>query len=152
MKLLLCTKCLSVFSLHDEMYSCRCGEVSGRYIDNVTGIYSGTSAVPLGFNNSSFFRSVRDQPQDGMGLEFGAFVIPKECATFQEQTEENQKTYEQLIDLLREKKSEIEDQLEHDPDNEFLRGQLSGLKTASTLTGIYFASFRSNQLIDIEID
>ena len=39
-------------------------------------------AVPIGFANSTLVRAVHNQPKDGMGENFTAFVIPKICSTY----------------------------------------------------------------------
>lgn len=155
LKLLFCTKCSSVFSLDFEIRACHCGSVNGRYVDDVTAIYSGVDAVPIGFSNTSFFRAIIDQPTEGLGLEFTAFVIPKDCSTFLEQSfvpEPNQKTNEQLAEYLKRKISEIESTLEHRSNDQFLLGRLSGLKNAYSLIGIFFNSRRASHPINIEID
>ncbi|WP_192894616.1 hypothetical protein [Paenibacillus contaminans] len=155
MKLLVCTECLSVFSLDIQIKRCQCGAVIGRYLDDVTAIYSGDDAIPIGFNNTSLFKAIKDQPTDGLGLKFKAFVIPKECSTFHKQTlvnESTQVTYNQLVYTLKQKISEIEGILENSTNDEFLRGKLSGLKNAVSLISILCNSDRSNPLINIEID
>ena len=84
MKLIFCTKCLDVVRLKQgpgERY-CECGECFGRYTDDVNAYYGGP-AIPLGFHNVEFIHALRNQPEKGMGKEFKAFVIPKECATME---------------------------------------------------------------------
>lgn len=82
MKLLFCLKCTDLFNLDYEMKECSCGSVKGRYIDQQVATYAGESAVPLGFTNNSFVSAIKNQPKEGMGEEFTAFVIPKKCPTF----------------------------------------------------------------------
>lgn len=84
MKLLLCPDCGDVFNLSSAEKSCTCGTTRGYYVDNLNAVYEG--GIPLGFTNSTFLNAVRTQPQSGLGREFTAFVIPKECPTFKEQT------------------------------------------------------------------
>lgn len=87
MKLIFCTKCLDVFNLSpNREKQCHCGASKGMYSDNLNAWYSGEVAVPLGFHNSDFIDTIRNQPDSGKGLEFIAFVIPKECDTFKKQT------------------------------------------------------------------
>ena len=61
---------------------CECGKVGGKYIDNLNAIYFGKPAVPIGFNNTTLVNAVHKQPKSGMGSDFSAFVIPKDCKTF----------------------------------------------------------------------
>ena len=85
MKLVLCLTCQDVFKLAvGRTRSCMCGNCSGRYLDDkYRAEISGESAIPIGFNNRSLATALRDQPSEGMGRRFEAFVIPKECATIQ---------------------------------------------------------------------
>lgn len=81
MKLLLCTSCSSITSLHFSNQSCKCGKCSGQYVDNINIKYSGDSAIILGFNNRSFIDAIRHQRANGnldtgLGREFTAFIIP----------------------------------------------------------------------------
>mgnify|MGYP000959980510 CR=1 FL=1 len=83
MKLLLCKNCQDVIRLvQEEVRTCRCGKVSGKYINDLDAIYSGKEAIPLGFANSTLANAIQNQPDDNWGKEFTAFVIPKKCSTF----------------------------------------------------------------------
>ncbi len=84
MKLLLCKNCQDVIRLvQEEVRTCRCGKVSGKYINDLDAIYSGDDAIPLGFANSTLVEAIVNQPEgNGLGKEFTAFVIPKKCSTF----------------------------------------------------------------------
>jgi hypothetical protein len=83
MKLLRCGLCGDVFSLHLEMRSCHCGDTKGMYLEDcVSAIYYGEHAKPIGFANNSFKSALVNQPERGLGEDFKAFVIPKECETF----------------------------------------------------------------------
>lgn len=85
MKLLKCNKCYHVFSLTYDERTCDCGETSGKYYeDGLHAKYSG-DATPLGFANNSFRAAIQNQPEDGWGETFEAFVIPKECNTFKQE-------------------------------------------------------------------
>ena len=84
MKLLMCLECNDIFNLDLSEKSCSCGRSKGKYINQQLAKYTGKSAVPLGFSNSSFIQAIKDQPKEGMGKEFTAFVIPKNCETFLE--------------------------------------------------------------------
>ncbi len=82
MKLVLCTNCGSVFSLAvGRVKTCDCGQCSGQYTDNLYAEYTGINAIPLGFANQSLVGAIKNQPENGMGKEFTAFVIPKDCGT-----------------------------------------------------------------------
>lgn len=81
MKLLLCLKCNDVIKLDTLTRSCKCGAISGRYLDDLMAEYEGDYAIPLGFDNVSLVRAIEQQPQNGCGKRFEAFVIPKECDT-----------------------------------------------------------------------
>jgi len=82
MKLLYCSKCGDVFNLvMDRWKFCRCGKVRGRYMDEINAVYSG--GIPIGFNNFSFYPALKNQPESGLGREFEAFVIPKDCPTME---------------------------------------------------------------------
>lgn len=83
MKLLLCKKCQDIIRLiQDEKRVCQCGKVGGKYIDDLNAVYFGDMAVPLGFANNTLVNAVHNQPKDGMGENFTAFVIPKVCSTY----------------------------------------------------------------------
>lgn len=82
MKLLLCKKCQDVIRLMDYSRSCECGESNGRYLNNIDAIYFGDNAVPIGIDNISLVCALNNQPQDGKGFCFEAFVIPKKCSTY----------------------------------------------------------------------
>ena len=83
MKLILCKKCQDVVRLVEEQTRhCKCGECGGYYFDEINAVYWGEYASPLGFDNSSLVYAINNQPQEGMGERFDAFVIPKQCPTF----------------------------------------------------------------------
>lgn len=56
----------------------RCGLTKGEYIDQLNAIYPGEHAVPLGFTYNSLIKAIQNQPKDGLGKQFTAFVIPQE--------------------------------------------------------------------------
>ncbi len=85
MKLVLCTECWDVFKLAMEPRSCKCGLCSGHYKDRLNAVYSGEEAMPLGFANGSLMLAMGEQPKEGMGKEFTAFVIPEICPTMEYQ-------------------------------------------------------------------
>ena len=82
MKLIFCEECHDVVSIFQgEERKCLCGKSSGIYLDPVNATYSG-SAIPMGFANKSLMAALLNQPQNGLGHTFTAFVIPKDCPTF----------------------------------------------------------------------
>lgn len=81
MKLLFCTQCLDIFNLTLKEKKCSCGKSGGQYIDELNAVYWG-KCIPLGITNNSFIDAANNQPESGMGKEFTAFVIPRECDTF----------------------------------------------------------------------
>jgi len=68
--------------MQDEVRTCKCGECSGQYTDDLNAWYKGEQAVPLGFANHSLVNAVVNQPKEGWGEDFKAFVIPESCDTF----------------------------------------------------------------------
>ena len=80
MKLLFCKNCYDVVKLYEgEDRCCKCGKSGGRYIDCVNAEYWGDSAVPMGFANLSFVEALKNIPDSGIGKDFCAFIIPKDC-------------------------------------------------------------------------
>ena len=86
MKLILCKNCQDVVRLmQDDERFCKCGKCSGKYTDDLNAWYKGGEfVVPLGFANSSLVRSIHNQPKEGWGEKFTAFVIPESCDTFKQ--------------------------------------------------------------------
>lgn len=82
MKLLLCKECQDVVRLIQEKRVCKCGKVGGKYIDDLNAVYFGEMAIPIGFANSTLVQAVHNQPKNGMGENFIAFVIPKISSTY----------------------------------------------------------------------
>ncbi|QVY61950.1 hypothetical protein [Cytobacillus gottheilii] len=82
MKLLLCLECSDMFNLDLKMQKCSCGKTKGQYIDNLYAIYEGASAMPIGISNPSLKEAISNQPDEGLGKEFTAFIIPRNCPTF----------------------------------------------------------------------
>ena len=81
MKLVLCKECQDVFKLASQKRNCECGKSSGRYLeDGLHATYHGP-CVPIGFENNSLRDAIINQPKEGQGKCFTAFVIPKECDT-----------------------------------------------------------------------
>lgn len=89
MKLLLCKKCASIFSLSKTEKFCGCGLTSGKYYADLKGAeYQGEFAVPLGIANPELIFAIQNQRNEGNGFDFSAFVIPKICSTFVNKTPE----------------------------------------------------------------
>ena len=87
MKLILCKNCEDIVRLRKEERFCKCGKCSGKYTDNLNAWYKGgDNVVPLGFANSSLISALRNQPKEGWGENFTAFVIPEICDTFKKIT------------------------------------------------------------------
>jgi hypothetical protein len=91
MKLLLCRECQDIIRLVMEERKCSCGKVSGKYTNNLLAEYKGETAVPIGISNSTLVKAVNNQPKEGLGTTFEAFVIPKNCETFTNLTKSENK-------------------------------------------------------------
>jgi hypothetical protein len=82
MKLILCLECQDVRKLLSaDMVTCQCGQSGGRYMADGVNAEVWGPCVPLGFNSTELSKAVRNRPLSGMGHSFGAFVIPRRCAT-----------------------------------------------------------------------
>lgn len=83
MKLIFCPDCGDIRALYtvEIKIECGCGKSSG--IVSQDGLHATISgnAVPLGIHNREFMQALRQRPASGMGKEFLAFVIPKQCHT-----------------------------------------------------------------------
>lgn len=91
MKLIFCKECTDVVRLTTAMVkSCDCGKSSGQYVDHINAWYKGP-CMPLGFNNASFSKVLKNPPLTGWGKPFDAFVIEKDCPTFKNQNKEDEK-------------------------------------------------------------
>lgn len=80
MKLLFCKECQDVVKLLPDRRYCACGKSFGNYLDDLSAVIGG-AAVPLGFENSSLAKALRERPAEGLGQRFEAFVIPLKCPT-----------------------------------------------------------------------
>lgn len=80
MKLILCPECGDVVRLMFEKRKCGCGKAYGRYYTEAKAVIS-ADAIPLGIANSSLTSAVKNQPKEGLGSRFEAFVIPEVCDT-----------------------------------------------------------------------
>lgn len=87
MKLLFCMICQDVVKMDVDPRKCKCGGCEGAYKDDkFHAWYKGDMAIPLGFANNTLAAALSSQPDSGMGKSFTAFVIPKECPTFEKLT------------------------------------------------------------------
>lgn len=82
MKLIFCKECCSVFSLSFKIKECDCKKSWGKYKSDGLNAEYGGEGIPLGFANKSFRMALNNQPKNGMGYDFSAFVIPIECDSF----------------------------------------------------------------------
>ena len=82
MKILFCKECQDCIKLVPQRESrCMCGKSRGTVKpDGLNAIISGDNCV-IGFSNPSLHNAIMNQPQKGIGKDFVAFVIPKECPT-----------------------------------------------------------------------
>ena len=83
MKLIFCNNCQDLFRLFKTTKTCQCGESGGHYEDDGLHAIIHGDCKPLGFVNSSLSDSLENQPEDGAGSTFTAFVIPKICPTIE---------------------------------------------------------------------
>lgn len=83
MKLIYCPDCRDLFRLNYKSRMCDCGKSSGAYRDNGLHAWISGLAIPIGFDNGSFSKAKRDQPESGNGVKFTAFVIPRQCDTIE---------------------------------------------------------------------
>ena len=81
MKLIFCPKCEDIRKLAYDLRRCACGEAWGYYRDDGLNAVVGGGAIPLGIENSSLVKALKNRPVDGMGARFEAFVIPEKCPT-----------------------------------------------------------------------
>jgi hypothetical protein len=87
-KLVLCVKCWDVFKLARVKWRfCGCKLSYGKYREDGINAEYGGPCAPLGMANGSLAHAVMHQPDDGLGREFEAFVIPKECPTMKRITQ-----------------------------------------------------------------
>ena len=79
MKLLYCPTCHDIYNIKHEPKTCLCGATSGMYRSDGLTVDVGGNPVVLGIHNTSFVAAIRNIPLEGMGKEFTAFVVPKNC-------------------------------------------------------------------------
>lgn len=84
MKLILCSRCQDVFKLQDFDRTCKCGKCGGRYLNDLDAVYWGSTALPIGFANSTLAEAVHSRPTKGNGSRFMAWVMPLSVPTMKE--------------------------------------------------------------------
>ena len=57
MKLLFCDKCCDIFKLDEEPRKCKCGEVTGRYLDNRYAVTNG-KGFSIAIGNGSLMNAI----------------------------------------------------------------------------------------------
>lgn len=84
MKLIYCNKCNDIFRLFKILRFCKCKKCCGKYINNRTAIFSGSSAVPMGIDNNSLKRVLQGYYKNGfyLGTQINTFFIVEPCNTF----------------------------------------------------------------------
>jgi hypothetical protein len=80
MKLILCPHCQDILKILPEKRFCSCGKCYSYYTDRLNAVVS-KEAIPLGLSNPSLIGAIAERPQEGMGSEFTAFVLPEKCQT-----------------------------------------------------------------------
>ena len=80
MKLILCPHCQDVVRLKRGTSRCMCGKSWGRYVNDIDAEVN-SEAIPLGFDNASLVKAIKNRPMTGRGYQFTAFVIPFHCPT-----------------------------------------------------------------------
>lgn len=78
MKLIYCPNCGDIVALKKRHRQCYCGASGGYYVDFINAKIEG-EAIPIGIEIFSFIKALANQPKEGDGKEFTAFVIPKNC-------------------------------------------------------------------------
>jgi len=81
MKLLYCKQCKDIFRLWETTKTCQCGSTGGHYKDDRDHAICYGHAIPVGIRNDSFLQAITDQKEFGKGINFGAFVYPKNFPT-----------------------------------------------------------------------
>ena len=81
MKLLHCSNCESIFSLHPscddsepKAYKCQCGGATGVFVNKFEAIYSGQNCVPIIITNSSLVHAFGKKIKVGKTSDLKCFV------------------------------------------------------------------------------
>ena len=81
MKLIFCPKCEDIRALAYGLRYCSCASSWGHYRRDGLNAVIGGDAIPLGLNNQSFVKALKNRPARGLGQRFEAFVIPENSST-----------------------------------------------------------------------
>jgi hypothetical protein len=79
MKLLYCSECGDIIRLiHFYDRICKCGKISGKYLDNMNAEFKGP-AIPIGIDNNYFANAIKFYPNipEKHIITIKAFLIPK---------------------------------------------------------------------------
>jgi len=76
MKLFCCLNCIDVVKLIRDVRSCRCGKSSGLLSEDKQSVQVNGPLKVIGFNDKTFFDAINNQPVEGKGKEFVAYVLP----------------------------------------------------------------------------
>jgi hypothetical protein len=80
MKLLLCLNCTDVVKMHDEMRHCRCGQSSGRYLEDGSTVEQTRGSMSIALDNYGLRDAIgafRSNPNEWHPLMvFRAFLNP----------------------------------------------------------------------------
>jgi hypothetical protein len=97
MKLIGCKVCNDIVALRHFARECFCGKSFGYYTDEANAVYGG-EAIPIGILNYTLHEAISCQPEGGAGKQFTAFVIPKQCPTFERVERINKKEWTDYFD------------------------------------------------------
>lgn len=77
----MCSNCKDIFNLKFDEKRCSCGKIQGGIFGKDRGSVFGSCYYTRNckFNTN---KAVNNQPLEGQGDSFTAFVIPKKCDTF----------------------------------------------------------------------
>ena len=81
MNLIYCPECQDVRKLDFAVTVCSCGASKGWYSDNRLHAVIQGKAIPIRFDNPSLMAALGNHLWNGLGVEFTAFVLPKNCDT-----------------------------------------------------------------------
>lgn len=85
MKLIFCTECSDIVRLLDYKRKCECKKSYGYYEKDGLNAVIGGKAIPWAISNPSFVRALQRRPEEGDGVRFDAFVIPRKCRTIKQE-------------------------------------------------------------------
>ena len=82
MKLLLCLKCSSIFSLSNKEKFCECKACSGYYKDKTNAVYKGDFAVPLVMGTLSLEEALVDQERNNRNSNFDSWIVSPKSPSY----------------------------------------------------------------------